>query len=125
MLSYDYINKEWIVSRAALRVYRVAAILSLVLFLIMAAEIVGEVPSVLGPVLKPLLLVGILGAGITVVGMQFFLFRFDDSHPLKQIFWFCAMFFVPLGPALYCLIVYSRSKALRNSCADSVKEASV
>jgi hypothetical protein len=125
MLSYEYINKEWIVSRAALRVYRVAAILSLVLFLIMAAEIVGEVPSVLGPVLKPLLLVGILGAGITVVGMQFFLFRFDDSHPLKQIFWFCAMFFVPLGPALYCLIVYSRSKALRNSCADSVKEASV
>jgi len=125
MLSYEYINKEWIVSRAARRVYRLAAILSLVLFLIMAAQLVGEVPSVLGPVLKPLLLAGILGAGITVVGMEFFLFRFDDSHPLKQIFWFCVMLFVPLGPALYCLIVYSRSNALKNSCADSVKEASV
>jgi hypothetical protein len=125
MLSYEYINKEWIVSRAARRVYRLAAILSLVLFLVMAAQLVGEVPSVLEPVLKPLLLAGILGAGITVVGMEFFLFRFDDSHPLKQIFWFCAMLFVPLGPALYCIIVYSHSKALKDSCADSVKEASV
>ena len=125
MLSYEYINKEWIISRTARRVYRLAAILSLVLFLIMVAQLVGEVPSVLGPVLKPLLLAGILGAGITAVGMEFYLFRFDDSHPLKQIFWFCAMFFVPLGPALYCLIVYSHSKALNNSCADNVKQASV
>jgi len=125
MLSYEYINKEWIVSRAARRVYRLAAILSLELFLVMAAQLVGEVPSVLEPVLKPLLLAGILGAGITVVGMEFFLFRFDGSHPLKQIFWFCAMLFVPLGPALYCLIVYSHSKALKDSYADSVKEASV
>jgi hypothetical protein len=125
MLSYEYINKEWIISRTARRVYRLAAILSLVLFLIMVAQLVGEVPSVLGPVLKPLLLAGILGAGITAVGMEFYLFRFDDSHPLKQIFWFCAMLFVPLGPALYCLIVYSHSKALNNSCADNVKQASV
>ena len=125
MLSYEYINKEWIISRTARRVYRLAAILSLVLFLIMVAQLVGEVPSVLGPVLKPLLLAGILGAGITAVGMEFYLFRFDDSHPLKQIFWFCVMLFVPLGPALYCLIVYSRSKALRNSGADSVKETSI
>jgi hypothetical protein len=112
MLSYEYINKEWIISRTARRVYRLAATLSLMLFLIMVAQLVGEVPSVLGPVLRSLLLAGIVGAGITVVGMEFFLFRFDDSHPLKQIFWFCAMLFVPLGPALYCLIVYSRSKAL-------------
>ena len=112
-------------SSPARGVYRLAAILSLVLFLIMVAQLVGEVPSVLGPVLKPLLLAGILGAGITAVGMEFYLFRFDDSHPLKQIFWFCAMLFVPLGPALYCLIVYSHSKALNNSCADNVKQASV
>jgi hypothetical protein len=118
MLKYDFISEEWIVSRTAGRVYRLAAILSLALFLILVALIAGEIPRILGPVLKPLLLAGIVGAAITVVGMEFFLFRFDDSHPLKQIFWFCVMIFVSLGLALCCLMVYSRSKALANSCAD-------
>jgi hypothetical protein len=43
--------------------------------------------------------------------MQYFLFRFDDSHPMKQIFWFCVILFPSLGPALFCFTVYSRSKA--------------
>jgi hypothetical protein len=107
MQPYDYVNKEWIVSSRARRVYRLAAILSLTLYPILTAQIVGEVPKNLGPVMEPLLFASIVGAAITAVGMEFFLFRFDDSHPLKQVFWFCAMLFVPLGPALYCFLVYS------------------
>lgn len=107
MQPYDYINKEWIVSCAARRAYRLAAMLSLALYPILVAQIAGDVPKSLGPVMKPLLLVSIVGAAITAVGIEFFLFRFDDSHPLKQLFWFCAMLFVLLGPALYCFLVYS------------------
>jgi hypothetical protein len=66
------------------------------------------------PVLKPLLLASIIGAGITLIGMEFFLFRFDDSHAVNQVLWFGAMFIIPLGPALHCLLVYSRSKVFAN-----------
>jgi hypothetical protein len=109
MQQYEYINKEWFVSPAARRIYRLAAILSLILYPILVAQIVGEIPRNLGPVIKLLLLASIVGAAITAVGMEFFLFRFDDSHALKQVFWFCAMLFVPLGPALYCFLVYSKA----------------
>ena len=125
MRHYDYINKEWIVSRTARHVYRLAASLSLVLYPILAAQIVGGVPKTLEPVLKTLLFTGIVGTAITALGMEFFFFRFDDSHPLKQILWFCVMIFLPLGPALYCFIVYSRSKVLKNSCAYGVERVSI
>jgi hypothetical protein len=49
--------------------------------------------------------------------MQYFLFRFDDSHPLKQIAWFCVMVVPLLGPSLYCLIVYSRSDLVKGTLA--------
>jgi len=52
--------------------------------------------------------------------MEYFLFRFDESHPLKQIVWFCVMLIPMLGPGLYCFIVYSRSKIVRN-CLHSVE----
>jgi len=118
MLKYEYINKEWIVSPTALRVYRVSAYLSIALLLgwwIVLFE--GGIPAPIAPVAKLLLFAGVLGAGITLVGMEYFLFRFDDSHPLKQVAWFCVMIFPLLGPALYCLIVYSRSDVVKNSCA--------
>ena|SRR5882762_5862330 len=124
MLKYDLTNKEWIVSQIARRVYRISAVISLALYPVLVALIAGEIPENLAPVMKPLLLGSILGAAIVVVGMEFFLFRFDDSHPVKQIFWFCVMIFVPLGPALYCFLVYSRSKAFKNGPADGVEEAS-
>ena len=79
---------------------------------------VGGIPSTIAPVVKLLLLAGALVAGITLVGMEFFLFRFDDSHPLKQVVWFLVMLFPLLGAALYCFIVYSRSNVLKNSCGE-------
>ena len=124
MQPYEYINKEWIISRAARRVYRTAAATSLALYPILMAWMAGEVPRILQPALRLLLLACIVGTAITTVGMEFFLFRFDDSRALKQIFWFCAMLFVPLGPALYCFRVYSRSKALETIRPDGVEGTS-
>ena len=78
---------------------------------------VGQIPETLVPAVRLFLLVGVLGAGITIVGMEFFLFRFDDSHPLKQVVWFCIMLVPLIGAALYCLIVYSRSEVHERSSA--------
>jgi hypothetical protein len=118
MLRYEYINKEWIVSPAARRVYRASACLSIALLLgWWIALFEGGIPPAFAPAARLLLLLGVLGAGITLIGMEYFLFRFDDSHPLKQIAWFCVMMFPLLGPALYCFIVYSRSNVVKSVCA--------
>lgn len=53
--------------------------------------------------------------------MEYFLFRFDDSPALKQILWFVVMLFVPLGPALYCFVVYSRSALLTEANPSEVE----
>ena len=119
MLKYEWINKEWIVSPTARRVYRASAGLSVALLFGLWAILIagGGIPANVAPVVRLLLLAGVLGAGITIVGMEFFLFRFDNSHPLKQIVWFLVLLFPLLGPALYCFVVYSRSEVLKKSCA--------
>jgi len=118
MLRYEYLKKEWIVSPTARRVYRASATLSLALFITCWAILsVGRIPETLAPVVRLLLLAGVVGAGITLVGMEFFLFRFDDSHPFKQICWFLIMLIPLLGASLYCFIVYSRSDVVKNTCA--------
>ncbi len=107
MLRYDLINKEWIVSPTARLVYRAAAIADLALIpIIVAIQLSHPAPTYL----KQLLFLSVLGAALTTIGMEYFLFRFDDSGALKQIFWFCAMLFFPIGGALYCFVVYSRSR---------------
>ena len=124
MLKYEYINKEWIVSPTARRVYRASAALSVALFFSWWAILfVGGIPSTIAPVVRLLLVAGALGAGITFVGMEFFLFRFDDSHPLKQVVWFLLMLLPLLGAPLYCLLVYSRSNVLKSSYAERMQGA--
>jgi hypothetical protein len=118
MLRNYYINKEWILSDTARLIYRVAASLSLVLFvLFIVVGFTGGVPESLVPTVKLLLLAGILGAAITMVAMEYFLFGFDNSSELKKVFWFCVLLFPPLGPPLYCFIVYSRSDAFNKKSA--------
>ncbi len=115
MLRYYYINKEWMVSGTAQHVYRVTSSLSLVLFfMLMALRLMGEIPNGLLPIMKLLILAGVLGTATTMVAMEYFLFGFDSSSATKKVFWFCVMLFPPLGPALYCFIVYLRSDALKN-----------
>jgi hypothetical protein len=125
MLTHEWINEEWIVSPTARRVYRTSAGLSVGLFFgWWAIMVAGRIPATIGPLVRLLLLAGVLGAGITIVGMEFFLFRFDDSHPLKQIAWFLVLLFPLLGPALYCFVVYSRSEVLKRNRAKRAEAAS-
>ena len=112
MLKYEYISKEMIVSPTARWVYRTAAVVSLTIFFSLAI-IVRNGPT---PLLKQILFIGVVAAGLITVGMEFFLFRFDDSPAWKQVIWFCLMIFIPLGPAAYCFAVYSRSNAVRTAC---------
>jgi hypothetical protein len=120
MLHFELINKEWIVSRTARTVYRSAAIASLGIFIPLTIFILNldrEIPHPLGLLLKPLLFLGIIGMALTGLGMEYFLFRFDNSRALKQIFWFCLLLLPPIGPALYCFVVYSRSDVVKQGVA--------
>jgi hypothetical protein len=126
MLKYEYINKEWIVSPVARRVYLASASLSVALFFSWwAILLAGGIPAPIAPVVRLLLFAGVVGAGISIVGMEFFLFRFDNSHPLKQIVWFFVLLFPLLGSALYCFVVYSRSDVLKQACAKSAERATL
>jgi hypothetical protein len=118
MLKYEYINKEWIVSPTARRVYRTAAVVSLTLFVPLVAALLGGFDAI-RPFLRPLVFIGVLGTATNLVGMEYFLARFDNSHALKQVFWFCALLFIPIGPALYCFSVYSHSDAIKSACAET------
>jgi len=112
---HQYVKKEWIVSPTARGVYRAAAIVSLTLYPLLFASIYNG-PF---PVLKQLLFIAVLATAINGVGMEFFLFRFDQSPAWKQVLWFCALIFLPLGAALYCFLVYSRSQAVRTACSSA------
>jgi hypothetical protein len=110
---HQYVKKEWIVSPVARRVYRTCAVVSLTLYASMVAlALKGPLPG-----LKQLLFLGALATGVNGCGMEVFLFRFDDSPAWRQVLWFFLMIFVPLGPALYCFRVYSRSAAVQAACA--------
>ena len=66
----------------------------------------GPIPEALLPVVKLLLLAGVLGSATTMVAMEYFLFSFDDSSARKKVFWFCVILFPLLGPALYCFMFH-------------------
>lgn len=125
MLRYYYINRGWIISATARWVYRLAATLSLALFfLLFDVQLNGTIPNALLPVLKPVLFASVLGTATTQIAMEYFLFGFDDSSALKKLFWFCVMLLPPLGPALYCFLVYSRSNVLKAELDKGVQSAS-
>jgi len=116
MLRNYYLNKEWMVSGRARRIYLVAASLSLGLFFMaIALPFAGEIPKAVLPGLKILVLVCVLGAAIIIIAMEYFLFGFDQSSPYKKVFWFCVMLLPPLGAPLYCVFVYLRSDAFKTA----------
>ena len=121
MRSFDFINKEWIVSATARTVYRTAAYLSIMLFLLWCYTLSEGIPRAYAPLVRLLVLAGVLGAGTVLVGMEYFLFRFDQSHPLKQMASFCLMLIPLLGPAIYCLSVYSHAEIVKNCVAPSAR----
>jgi hypothetical protein len=72
-------------------VYRTAAALSLLLIPVLWVAFGGGMLGPLRPILRPLLFVGSARMALTGLGIEYFLLRFDDSHPLQQGFWFCRM----------------------------------
>lgn len=110
MLKYELVSPKLIISPTAYRVYRVSAWLSILLFVGVCVTLSeGNVPQLIAPFEQVLLFIFALAAACTLAGMEVFLFRFDKSHALKQVCWFCAMLLPPLGAAAYCFFVYSRS----------------
>jgi hypothetical protein len=57
----------------------------------------GDMADPLRLILKPLWLLAAVGMARTGMGMEYLLFRFDNSRALKQVFWFCAMIFRSWG----------------------------
>ncbi len=117
MLRNYYINREWILSPAAQTIYRVSATLSMVLVFILMPlhRRIDDMSQSLLPLVRIVVFTCVLGAAITMVAMEYFLFGFDTPASFKKLFWFCVMLFPPLGPPLYCFIVYSRSNVLQKS----------
>ena len=101
-----------------------AATLSLVLFFALIALPFVEIPQSFAPLFKLFVFAGALGAATTWVAMEYFLFGYDGSPALKKAFWFAAMCLPPLGPAMYCFIVYSRATAPVSSQRETATGAS-
>src|SRR6267142_2449707 len=121
MLRYYFINREWIMSSTARCIYRTAAVLSMGLFvglclLPLSGGIVLDSPAV-----NFLLFIGVVGAAITVVAMEYFLFGFDRSPEWKKVCWFCIMVLPLIGPALYGFIVYSRADMVKRNTTDPIQ----
>jgi len=70
MNPHQYVKKEWIVSPAALRIFRVAALISLTLYVSLGWVLVNGAT----PLLRQIVLVGIFAMALTGAGMEAFLF---------------------------------------------------
>jgi len=116
MLRYYYINKEWILSATARRIYRISASLSIMLFLIeWAVRMHVPIGPGMLPIVRPLVFAGVFGAAITLIAMEYFFFGFDKTPVWKKALWFLVLLAPPLGPPLYCFVVYSRSSQFTSS----------
>ncbi len=101
-------------SLTARRAYRSAAVLSLVLFAILIARPhLGAIPESLLPAFRLLFYASVVGTALTLIAMEYFLFGFDNSSSWRKVFWFCVLLLPPLGPPLYCFMVYSRSDVVK------------
>ena len=115
-INYFAIDEKLIISHEACRIYRVCAWISLAFFVALIGDLFSpEGPLALIVLSKPLLMIGALSYAGMIVAMEVFLFRFDESSALKQIFWFLVMLIPLLGAPTYCLLVYSRSAIMRNT----------
>ena len=113
------INRAWIVSRAARRVYFVCALAAFSLFGVLIASRVALVASgvwsfqaspAAALIVRLILWPGILGTALLTVAMWYFWFGFDDSGWLRKAIWFLPLYlFFAIGPACYYFFVYRRN----------------
>lgn len=118
---YSYIKKTWLTSTAARRLWCNCARVSLLLvvwpflYAFMGDWLYNHHG---GSLLNLLLLVSVLAAVATSTAMEYYLFTLDDSSAVAQIFWFIVLLLPPIGPAIYCLAFYSRSKYFKNESTE-------
>ena len=107
-----YINKEWIVSTTARRVYLLSTILNIFLF-ILVYSIPAEMSETLSSVVGLVVFICALGAATTYVSMFFHFVLFKDSSMPKALLCALAIMFFPIGPPFYFFLVYWRSADAR------------
>ena len=113
---YLPINRSWLFSLTAQRIYFVSALLALALTATlmgvhMAMRVAGTrtLTRDAASVIRALLYPEVLGMAILWAAMWYFWFGFDRSHYFKRTIWFFLLFFVaPFGPLLYYFVVYRR-----------------
>jgi hypothetical protein len=113
-LNHYYINRSWLISPTARRVYRIAAGCSLLVVLVpIIYALEGEAlfrNALTLDLVRLALLLGVFGTATTLVAMEYYYFTLDDCGAWTKTFWFLVVSFAPIGTALYCFRVYSRSK---------------
>jgi hypothetical protein len=122
---YLPINKTWIISTAARRVYFACALAAFALFGVLIASRAAMNASaatslaaspLAALVVRFLLLPTIFGAALLTVAMWYFWFGFDNSSWLRKAIWFLPLYFLlALGPAFYYFFVYRRSPVIQRS----------
>ena len=116
---YLPINRTWIVSRTARRLYLVCALAAFallgVIFAVRYALALSGVPSLAASpnaalVARVILWPAILGTALLTIAMWYFWFSFDNSGWLRKALWFLPLYFLlGVGPALYYFFVYRRN----------------
>ena len=123
-MRYYLISENWLISPRARRIYRWCAAISLpllpsyILFFVLAR--LGMLTPFLESLLRLLLVLSIAATAVIWVAMEYFLFVIDESSGWAEIFWFLAMMFVGIGPALYVFFGYSRASCFRKKTAQTL-----
>src|ERR1700675_4738947 len=113
---YLPINRSWLFSPIAQRVYLVCALCALALIatligirMAMSASGARALTPPASSLVRTLLYPEILGAALLWIAMWYFWFGFDPSHYLKKAVCFALLFFLaPFGTVLYYFVVYRR-----------------
>lgn len=116
---YLPINRNWVLSRTAQRIYLGCSVLTLGLLatlmgvhLALSAAHAAALNTDARSVVRFLLFPEILAAAVLWVAMWYFWFGFDRSHYVKRALSFVLLFFFgPLGTLFYYFVTYRRRVA--------------
>jgi hypothetical protein len=122
---YLPINRSWLFSQIAQRIYFASTLLTLAFiatFLgIRMAVVAAGTHALVAPataVARTLLYPEIGGTAVLWIGMWYFWFGFDSSHYFKKAIWFVLLgFLAPFGTVLYYFFVYRRLIVARSQKA--------
>jgi hypothetical protein len=107
-----FINKEWIVSATARRVYLATTILNILLMLLTFAS-PARLPESLITAVTLLLFICAIGAATTLVAMIYHFVLFKVSSVPRSIACAITLAFFPIGPPFYFFFAYWRSPEFR------------